>query len=287
MRAEKDQTCSQTIRKRRYSTEIKEGYIRLFWRIVLIVAVGWLLFTQVFLMGQAPDNEMFPAVEAGDLLIGYRLEQNLEKEDVVVYEAGGKTHVGRILGCETDVITMDDTGTLLVNGTAQTGEIAFPTYAKEGITWLDEDTGIKIQVTYIKECRTEFSASDEDVISEPSVEFYIVIWKKSVYISAAYVLLVKVEHCDFRIIFEDHTGNDFIANLYRFSCSIYFNILTHSHDFTCTFMSKCYRDQAKWISFKFMCICTTHTASFNFNQDIVISNRRNRIFFQFEMFLFS
>ena len=135
MRAEKDQTCSQTIRKRRYSTEIKEGYIRLFWRIVLIVAVGWLLFTQVFLIVQAPDNEMFPAVEAGDLLIGYRLEQNLEKEDVVVYEAGGKTHVGRILGCETDVITMDDTGTLLVNGTAQTGEIAFPTYAKEGITY--------------------------------------------------------------------------------------------------------------------------------------------------------
>ena len=56
MRAEKDQTCSQTIRKRRYSTEIKEGYIRLFWRIVLIVAVGWLLFTQVFLIVQAPDN---------------------------------------------------------------------------------------------------------------------------------------------------------------------------------------------------------------------------------------
>ena len=62
MRAEKDQTCSQTIRKRRYSTEIKEGYIRLFWRIVLIVAVGWLLFTQVFLIGQAPDNEMFSSV---------------------------------------------------------------------------------------------------------------------------------------------------------------------------------------------------------------------------------
>lgn len=52
-----------------------------------------------------------------------------------MYEAGGKTHVGRILGCETDVITMDDTGTLLVNGTAQTGEIAFPTYAKKGITY--------------------------------------------------------------------------------------------------------------------------------------------------------
>ena len=135
MRAEKNHTCSQTIRKRRYSAEIKEGYIRLFWRIVLIAVVGWLLFTQVFLISQAPDNEMFPAVDAGDLLIGFRMEQNFAKNDVVVYEADGKTHVGRILGCETDVITMDDTGTLLVNGTAQTGEIAFPTYAKKGITY--------------------------------------------------------------------------------------------------------------------------------------------------------
>ena len=67
--------------------------------------------------------------------VDFALINYLEKEDVVVYEAGGKTHVGRILGCETDVITMDDTGTLLVNGTAQTGEIAFPTYAKEGITY--------------------------------------------------------------------------------------------------------------------------------------------------------
>ena len=80
MRAEKDQTCSQTIRKRRYSAEIKEGYIRLFWRIVLIAVVGWLLFTQVFLISQVPDNEMFPAVDAGDLLIGFRMEQNFAKK---------------------------------------------------------------------------------------------------------------------------------------------------------------------------------------------------------------
>lgn len=135
MRTEKKQTCSQTIRKRRYSLEIKKGYIRLFWRIVLIAAAGWLLFTQVFLVGQAPDNEMFPAVEAGDLLIGFRMEQNYAKNDVVVYEAEGKTHIGRVMGCETDVITLDDSGTLLVNGTAQTGEIVFSTYAKEGLTY--------------------------------------------------------------------------------------------------------------------------------------------------------
>ncbi len=68
MRAEKDQTCSQTIRKRRYSTEIKEGYIRLLWRVVLIVAVGWLLFTQVFLIGQAPELYTFHALTADRLV---------------------------------------------------------------------------------------------------------------------------------------------------------------------------------------------------------------------------
>ena len=41
----------------------------------------------------------------------------------------------------------------------------------------------------------------------------IIVRKKSVYISSANVLLVQVEHCDLRIILEDHAGNDFVAYL--------------------------------------------------------------------------
>lgn len=133
MRTEKVSTCSQAIRKRRNALEIKRGYIQLVLRIAILSVAGWLLFTQVFFVGQAPDHEMAPAVEAGDLLIGFRMQRNFEKNDVVVYEADGKTRIGRVLGCGTDVITMDDSGTLFVNGTAQGGEIVFPTYAKEGI----------------------------------------------------------------------------------------------------------------------------------------------------------
>ena len=129
-------------------------------------------------------------------------------------------------------------------------------------TWLDEDTGIKIQVAYIEECGTEFSASDEDVISEPSVEFYIVIWKKSVYISAAYVLLVKVEHCDFRIIFEDHTCNDLVADFNRFTSCINFNVFTHLNNLTCSLMSEYYRNKAEWVSLEFVSVCSTNTTSF-------------------------
>jgi len=49
--------------------------------------------------------------------------------------ADGKQKIGRVIARESDVVTMDDSGTLLVNGTAQTGEILFSTYAKEGITY--------------------------------------------------------------------------------------------------------------------------------------------------------
>lgn len=129
----KNMSCSKIIRRRRREAETRNGYIQLLARIILVIVCGGLLFTQGFLLMRAPDNGMFPAIKGGDLLIGFRLQRNFLKNDVVVYKANGKLQVGRILGQETDVITIDDTGQLLVNGTPQTGEIAFPTYAKKGI----------------------------------------------------------------------------------------------------------------------------------------------------------
>ena len=54
---------------------------------------------------------------------------------------------------------------------------------------------------------------------------YIVIWKEAVYISSAYVFLVQVEHCDLRIILEDHAGNDFVAYPNRFTSGINLYVL--------------------------------------------------------------
>ena len=54
---------------------------------------------------------------------------------MVVYEENGEIHTGRVLGRATDVIMLDDSGTLLVNGTDQSGDILYPTYAKEGISY--------------------------------------------------------------------------------------------------------------------------------------------------------
>lgn len=135
VRSEEVSKCSQLIRKRREKLALKKEYFRLLERIILLAVTGYLLFTQVFLITQASGNGMFPAVKDGDLLVGFRLQKSFLKNDVVIYEMDGKVQIGRILAQETDVVMMDDTGTLLVNGTVQNGEILFPTYAKEGIEY--------------------------------------------------------------------------------------------------------------------------------------------------------
>lgn len=129
------ETIADVITRRRNRAIDRNGYISLVLRIITLALVGWILLTQVFLITQAVGNDMFPAVKDGDLIIGYRLQKEYVKDDVVVYTVNGEQHVGRIAARETDVVTLDDSGTLLVNGTAQGGEIVYPTYAKEELEY--------------------------------------------------------------------------------------------------------------------------------------------------------
>jgi signal peptidase I len=113
----------------------RQGYINLGLEILFLLLVGLLLFTQVFMLTQVKGNSMFPALKDGDLVIAFRMQQDYAKRDVIVYTADGETRIGRIVARATDVVTIDESGNLLVNGTNQTGEIMYPTYAKEGYTY--------------------------------------------------------------------------------------------------------------------------------------------------------
>ena len=126
---------AKAVRRRRLDAENRQDIVSLLVRIVVIVVCAWVLFTQVFLLTQAKGSGMFPAVKDGDLLICYRLQKTYAKNDVVVYTQGGKLRVGRILGREGDLIALDDSGTLVVNGAVQSGEILYPTYAKDALSY--------------------------------------------------------------------------------------------------------------------------------------------------------
>lgn len=128
-------TATEVIRGRRSSISLQRGYLNLVCRVLLITIICYLVFTQMFLLTQVMGNEMFPAVKDGDLMISFRLQAEYVKDDVVVYTVDGVRKVGRIAARGTDVVTLDDSGTLLVNGTVQSGEILYPTYAKEGIAY--------------------------------------------------------------------------------------------------------------------------------------------------------
>ena len=99
-------------------------------RLAVFAALLWLLLGQVYLITRASGGEMFPAVKDGDLLVGYRLQKSWAKNDVVVYMRSGSLQVGRVLARGGDVVTIDDSGAVEVNGSAQSGEILYPTYPK-------------------------------------------------------------------------------------------------------------------------------------------------------------
>lgn len=133
--AKKKETISSIITARRNRALDRQGYWSLLLRILFLALAGWVMFTQVFLITQVRGNAMFPAVKDGDLVIAFRIQQEYAKNDVVVYTVDGETHIGRIVARATDTVMLDDSGKLLVNGTNQTGEILYPTYAKEGLTY--------------------------------------------------------------------------------------------------------------------------------------------------------
>lgn len=131
----KDRTPEEVIRRRledaRYNTEL----IQLIQRLVIIALAAWIFLTKVFVITQAHGQNMFPSVKDGDLIIAFRLQGKYQKDDIVICTADGQPYIGRIAANENDVINMDETGALTVNGTAQTGEIIYPTVAKPGIEY--------------------------------------------------------------------------------------------------------------------------------------------------------
>ena len=135
--AEKQKTLTpaQVIRRRRNNLETKKGYVSLAFRVILLALAAWVMLGKVFLLTQATGNGMFPAIKDGDLMIGFRLQSEYAKNDVIIYSYAGSLNVGRIVAREGDVVAIDEAGSLYVNGTQQSGEILYPTYAKPAVTY--------------------------------------------------------------------------------------------------------------------------------------------------------
>ena len=71
----------------------------------------------------------------GDLTVVFRLQQDYQKDDIVAYQSDDGIKFGRIAARGDDVITIDNAGGWLVNGTEQSGEILYPTYTQGSLEY--------------------------------------------------------------------------------------------------------------------------------------------------------
>lgn len=126
---------SEAARKRRYDLMTRRGYAALGRRLIFLAVAVWLIFSQVFLLHRVQGQGMFPSVRDGDLVLAYRLQQAYGKGDVVVYRLEDGLHLGRISAMGGDVVMMDSSGSLTVNGSPQNGQILYPTYARENTVY--------------------------------------------------------------------------------------------------------------------------------------------------------
>ena len=131
MKNEKLFSASAVIKKKINQIDTRREYFALVRRILITAFIVYFLFSQIFMIMQLHGNSMFPALKDGDLLIAFRLQREYLKNDIVVYTADGEKKVGRMIAKGGDVVDITSSGTLIINGTVQAGEIMYPTYPEE------------------------------------------------------------------------------------------------------------------------------------------------------------
>ena len=108
----------------------------------MILTILVLMFTFLFGIFSARDMTMKPAVQAGDIIIFYRLANNYTASDVAVLEYEGQQQIRRIVAIAGDTVDITEEG-LFINGSYVTEQntqsihlyedgITFPLTVPEG-----------------------------------------------------------------------------------------------------------------------------------------------------------
>lgn len=106
------------IRLRQMKVADKRDIVRFLRNIAIIVCILLVLLFLIFGAHTAMNNDMHPRISAGDLVIYFRLDNTLVAPNVVVYKAGGKTRVGRIVAKDGDNVEIKGSR-VYVNGYMQ------------------------------------------------------------------------------------------------------------------------------------------------------------------------
>lgn len=90
-------------------------------RLGVMMVVFWLLFGVVFGVTAMKDNSMSPKLEAGDLVLYYRLGKKPKDRSVIVFRRDGRQYIGRVVARGGDTVEVAGEDGLYINGNPGSG----------------------------------------------------------------------------------------------------------------------------------------------------------------------
>ena len=91
-------------------------------RLIILLLLLWVLFCKLIGVIRMPTGDMYPRIDAGDLVMFYRLDTNPSAQDVVALRrtvptlSGEQTMVLRVVAVAGDTVEVTETGFLKING---------------------------------------------------------------------------------------------------------------------------------------------------------------------------
>ena len=112
----------QLKKKLRRSERSVRDYQYFLLRLIILLLLLWVLFFKLIGVIRMPTGDMYPRIDAGDLVMFYRLDTNPSAQDVVALRrtvptlSGEQTMVLRVVAVAGDTVEVTETGFLKING---------------------------------------------------------------------------------------------------------------------------------------------------------------------------
>ncbi len=111
------------LQKRIHSSERGvKSYQYFLLRLLIFIVVLWVLFFQIIGIVINPTEDMYPRVDAGDMVLYYRLDRDVSAQDVIVIEKATPDNpepqimVLRVVAVAGDTVEVSDGERLIING---------------------------------------------------------------------------------------------------------------------------------------------------------------------------
>ena len=91
-------------------------------RLVIFLAIVWLLFFVFIGVTHMPSEDMYPRIDPGDFILFYRLDKDVKAQDIIVFEKevptleGKHIFICRVVAVAGDTVDISEDNRLIING---------------------------------------------------------------------------------------------------------------------------------------------------------------------------